>query len=73
VAVAKLAEMVGLQHAMLLAPTCYVISGLLFLLAEREIEEMQQQRLKEAQEVAAVDAEGHAIPVPVEADMISAK
>jgi hypothetical protein len=33
-AVAKLAELVGLQHAMLLAPACYAASGLLFLAAE---------------------------------------
>eukprot|EP00775_Hariotina_reticulata_P006751 gene6751-6971_t len=44
VAVAKLAELVGLQRAMLLAPACYVISGLIFLLAEKEIEQQQQHK-----------------------------
>ena len=43
VAVAKLAEVVGLQHAMLLAPACYVASGLIFLVAEKEIEYQQKQ------------------------------
>lgn len=43
VAVAKLAEVVGLQHAMLLAPACYVVSGLIFLIAEKEIEQQQKQ------------------------------
>ena len=42
VAVAKLAEVVGLQHAMLLAPACYVASGLIFLVAEKEIEQQQK-------------------------------
>jgi hypothetical protein len=41
--VAKLAEVVGLQHAMLLAPACYVASGLIFLIAEKEIEQQQQK------------------------------
>jgi hypothetical protein len=41
VAVAKLAEGVGLQHAMLLAPACYLLSGLTFLVAEKEIEQQE--------------------------------
>jgi dipeptide/tripeptide permease len=48
VAVAKLAEVVGLQHAMLLAPACYIGSGLIFLIAEREIE--QQTKLQQQQQ-----------------------
>jgi Na+-translocating ferredoxin:NAD+ oxidoreductase RnfG subunit len=49
VAVAKLAELVGLQRAMLLAPACYVVSGLIFLLAEKEIEQQQQQQQQQQQ------------------------
>jgi hypothetical protein len=49
VAVAKLAEVVGLQHAMLLAPACYIVSGLIFLVAEKEIEvQAQQQQQQQA-------------------------
>jgi len=44
VLVAKLSEVVGLQRAMLLAPACYVVSGLLFLAAERAIEEQEKGR-----------------------------
>lgn len=54
-AVAKLAEVVGLQHAMLLAPACYVASGLIFLVAEKEIE--QQQKLQKEQQQAQLPAE----------------
>lgn len=46
VAVAKLAELVGLQHAMLLAPVCYLASGILFFGAERIIESEQQEQKK---------------------------
>jgi Na+-transporting methylmalonyl-CoA/oxaloacetate decarboxylase gamma subunit len=63
VAVAKLAEVVGLQHAMLLAPACYVVSGLIFLVAEKEIEAQQkaeklaaQQEAEEQQAAAAAAA-----------------
>ncbi|WIA21299.1 hypothetical protein OEZ85_000532 [Tetradesmus obliquus] len=52
VAVAKLAEVVGLQHAMLLAPCCYVVSGLIFLVAEKEIELQNQQQ--QQQQAAAL-------------------
>jgi fucose permease len=55
VAVAKLAEMVGLQHAMLLAPCCYVVSGLIFLVAEKEIEQQQKQEKLLAQQQLAVE------------------
>lgn len=55
VAVAKLAEVVGLQHAMLLAPACYVASGLIFLIAEKEIEQ-QQQKDKLAQQQLLLEA-----------------
>lgn len=41
-AVATLSPVIGLQRAMLLAPACYVVSGLLFLLAERAIEEQER-------------------------------
>lgn len=44
VAVAKLAEVFGLQHAMLLAPACYVASGLIFYIAEKEIEDAAKQQ-----------------------------
>jgi hypothetical protein len=37
-AVAKLAGPVGLQHAMLLAPACYVVSGVLFWVGEGLLE-----------------------------------
>lgn len=50
VAVAKLAEVVGLQHAMLLAPACYVVSGLIFLVAEKEIEVQQKAAKLAAQQ-----------------------
>lgn len=50
VAVAKLAELVGLQHAMLLAPACYVVSGLIFYIAEKEIEDLQKQQQKQDQQ-----------------------
>lgn len=49
-AVAKLAELVGLQHAMLLAPACYVASGLIFYIAEKEIEDLQRQQQKQEQQ-----------------------
>lgn len=52
-AVAKLAEVVGLQHAMLLAPACYVVSGLIFLVAEKEIEQQQKPQAKQLAAVAA--------------------
>lgn len=63
VAVAKLAEVVGLQHAMLLAPACYVVSGLIFLVAEKEIEAQQKaaklaaQQQQQEEEAVAVVAE----------------
>lgn len=51
-AVAKLAELVGLQRAMLLAPACYAVSGLVFLLAEKEIEAQAQAQRAQEQEQA---------------------
>jgi hypothetical protein len=53
VAVAKLAEVVGLQHAMLLAPACYVASGLIFFVAEKEIEQQQKQQREQQQQQAS--------------------
>jgi len=53
-----------------------VISGLLFLLAEREIEEMQQQRQEVVMDLAAAEAHrgtSAAAPVLVEADMVRVK
>jgi hypothetical protein len=47
--------MVGLQHAMLLAPCCYVVSGLIFLVAEKEIEQQQKQEKLLAQQQLAVE------------------
>jgi hypothetical protein len=61
VAVAKLAEVVGLQHAMLLAPSCYVMSGLLFLLAEKEIEEQTRKE----RELLGLPAPQQGVPAPV--------
>jgi hypothetical protein len=54
VAVAKLAEVAGLQHAMLLAPACYVASGLIFLVAEKEIERQAAADKLEAAAAAIV-------------------
>lgn len=54
VLVAKLAEASGLQRAMLLTPACYVVSGLLFLAAERAIE-AQAAAERAAREAAAAE------------------
>jgi len=66
VAVAKLAEVVGLQHAMLLAPACYVASGLIFLVAEREIE--QQQKAQKAQQQQQQQQQQQEVVVQVAAE-----
>lgn len=42
--VAKLSELGGLQNAMLLAPACYLGSGLLFSVAEAVIARKDQQK-----------------------------
>jgi MFS-type transporter involved in bile tolerance (Atg22 family) len=56
VLVAKLAEAFGLQRAMLLTPACYVVSGLLFLAAERAIDEQRRAEQQQQQQLAAAAA-----------------
>lgn len=65
VAVATLSEVVGLQQAMLLAPVCYVASGLLFLLAEKEIEQQAAAEKAAAAAAAAADDAAAALAVVV--------
>jgi MFS family permease len=47
-AVAKLADVVGLQRAMLLAPACYAASGLLFLAAELILKQQGDKALAQS-------------------------
>ncbi len=52
-AVARLADVVGLQHAMLLAPACYAASGALFLAAELAVKAREREAAAAAAEQAA--------------------
>jgi hypothetical protein len=71
-AVAKLAEPLGLQHAMLLAPACYLASGALFWVAEGVIAEEQDLKKAAEAEAAALQQQQQqqqaALPAPAPAD-----